>query len=110
MRHVAFLLLLAACAAPAPPPLPSFRDASLPVASTSRAVDLGGEWVVSQALPGGPWGELRGGGLGVAAGTWTIRRADGTAAVLNATPAGPGTLTRARCARSCAGRSRRPAR
>lgn len=98
MRALLLLPLLAACAA-APPPVapPSFRDASLPVASTLRGApaDLAGEWVVTQSFPGGPWGDLLGGGVGIAAdeagaGTWTLRRADGTAAQVPVTPLGAG--------------------
>ncbi|WP_026147297.1 lipocalin family protein [Limimaricola hongkongensis] len=51
------LALLAACGAvEAPDPAPVFRAADTPIASSLRgaADDLGGDWVVTAAYPGGP--------------------------------------------------------
>lgn len=99
-RLLPLLLLLAACGReppPAPPPSASFRDASAPIASTTRGgpADLAGEWVVAEAFPGGPFGLSRGGTARLAmdasgTGTWTLTGADGTARALPVTSPAPG--------------------
>ena len=59
MAAFGLLALLAACASEAPPPVSppavSFREAGTMIASTTRGGvgDMAGEWVVSQAFPGG---------------------------------------------------------
>lgn len=62
MRRIALplLLLLAACAREAPVPeaaAVSFRDRSVPIASTVRGSveDLAGDWVIAQSYPGLPF-------------------------------------------------------
>ncbi|MGR3463517.1 lipocalin family protein [Limimaricola sp.] len=57
MAALVSLALLAACgAAQAPGPVPVYRAVDAPIASSLRgaAYDLGGDWIVTAAYPGGP--------------------------------------------------------
>lgn len=56
MHRLAALLLLAACAAPAPAPVETFRDAAVPIASSTRVAPqaLLGDWTVVAAFAPDP--------------------------------------------------------
>jgi apolipoprotein D and lipocalin family protein len=60
LRRLILCLVLAACAKPVPPPIPtnSFRDVTLPIGSTTRGgpYDMAGNWRVAAAYPGGIFG------------------------------------------------------